>query len=106
VYTAQGRIRELIRVRVADAKSSSMAGRKLSKIAGLLLLAIVAGGLANPPVARAYDEEYYLWCLGAIGGRAFCCNQAGGVYTGSGCANAVPSQAPEYIPPNTGGFFP
>ncbi len=74
--------------------------RRFLRTLGLIALFVVAAVLwSDPPVAQAYDHEYYRWCVQAVGEEAYCCNKAGGVWTGSGCAETPPSPTPPYIPP-------
>lgn len=85
----------------------SSATSRRSRMLGLAaVLALAVGVWAEPPVARAFDDPYYQWCLQAVGEDGYCCNQAGGVWLGGSCSNATPSPAPTYVPPNTGILFP
>lgn len=79
--------------------------RRLFGVAALLALASAAPWV-ELPVARAYDGTYYQWCLSTIGQAGYCCNQAGGVWTGGSCTDVTPSQGPTFIPPNSGFFLP
>lgn len=91
----------------AAVHASSLATRKGSRTLALAtLLAAVTGLLVDVPIARAFDSDYYDWCVSAVGAEAYCCNQAGGAFTGGQCKDTVPSEAPSYVPPNGGFFIP
>lgn len=86
--------------------SADSARRRLSRSFGIAALFVSVGLVAGPPPAGAYDGTYYAWCKEAVGGDSYCCNQAGGVWTGGGCTDSVPSQAPVYVPPDSGILVP
>jgi hypothetical protein len=88
-------------------RASSATARRLPRTCALAaLLAVATGVWTDLPAAQAYDYDYYTWCVEAVGGADYCCSQAGGVFTGEGCRDTVPSKAPPYVPPNNGFFVP
>ena len=89
------------------ATAGSVDVRRLSRTFGLAALLVLAvGAWAEPAVAVAIDDTYYQWCTEALGQKAYCCNKAGGVWTGSNCTDAVSTPAPSLAPPNNGILFP
>lgn len=107
--STQGEVRVSNRGRLllVDATAGSVTGRGLIRTLALaVVLAVVGGVSADPPLARAYDYDYYIWCQDAIGSAEYCCSQAGGVLNGSSCAATIPSAAPSYLPPNNGFLIP
>lgn len=84
-----------------------VSNRLLSRAFGFALFVVLTvGAWVGPPVARAFDYDYYEWCSNAIGEEAFCCNKAGGVWSGGSCQPSTPSTPPAFIPPNNGLFIP
>jgi hypothetical protein len=68
-------------------------------------LALLLSVLADPAIARAYDGDYYTWCMDHLHqGSAYCCQQAGGVLLGS-CTDpaVIYTPAPPTINQNPGG---
>jgi len=97
----------LVHVQPASPNARFCNALRLTRTVGLVaIFAVAAGVLANPPVARAYDYDYYIWCLDAAGSAGYCCSQAGGVLSEGTCKQTVPSAAPPYVPPGGGIIVP